>query len=81
MKIQLINGQFTAQETIDLVSQMVQVKIKFLENKISNLHNEEDVKSKEAKIVTLQNTLSKLRQHIGLTNSDLKITCDIELHL
>ena len=81
MKIQLINGQFTTQETIDLITQMIQVKIKFLENKISNLHNEEDIKSKETKIVSLQNTISKLRQHIGLHNSDLKITGEIELHL
>ncbi len=81
MKIQLINGQFTTQEAIDLITQMVQVKIRFLENKISNLHNEEDIKSKETKIVVLQNTISKLRQHIGLTNSDLKITGEIELHL
>ncbi len=81
MKIQLINGQFTAQETIDLVTQMIQVKIKFLENKISNLHNEEDIKSKETKIVTLQNTISKLRQHIGITNSNLKISSEIEIQL
>ena len=81
MKIQLINGQFTANETIELVSQMIQVKIKFLEKKISNLHHEEDIKSKETKIVKLQNTLSALRQKIISNDRNLEIACEIEIKL
>ena len=77
MKIQLINGQFTKQETIDLVSQMMKVKIKFLENKICNSHNEEDIKSKETKIVKLQNTISELKKHFSVTDSNLSITSEI----
>ena len=80
MKIQLINGQFTTQETIDLITQMIQVKIKFLENKISNLHNEEDIKSKETKIVKLQNKISELQEYLKLTNYDLKINSEIEIN-
>ena len=33
MKIQLINGEFTSAETIDLMTQMIRVKIQFLEKK------------------------------------------------
>ena len=80
MKIQLINGQFTANETNDLISQLVQVKIKFLENKINSLQHEEDIKSKETKIVALQNTLSNLRNHINLEKLNLIIKSDIEIN-
>lgn len=80
MKIQLINGQFTVSETNDLISQLVQVKIKFLENKINSLQHEEDIKSKETKIVALQNTLSNLRNHINLEKLDVVIKCDIEIN-
>lgn len=80
MKFQLINGQFSANETNDLISQLVQVKIKFLENKINSLQFEEDIKSKETKIVALQNTLSNLRNHINLEKLDVVIKCDIEIN-
>lgn len=80
MKIQLINGQFTANETNNLISQLVQVKIKFLENKINSLQHEEDIKSKETKIVSLQNTLSNLRNQINLEKLDVKIKSDIEIN-
>lgn len=80
MKIQLINGQFTATETNDLISQLVQVKIKFLENKINSLLHEEDIKSKETKIVALQNALSAIRQHINVEKTNVIISSNIELY-
>lgn len=80
MKIQLIDGQFTATETNDLISQLVQVKIKFLENKINSLLHEEDIKSKETKIVALQNALSAIRQHINLEKTNVIISSNIELY-
>ena len=81
MKIQLINGHFTSQETTDLVSQLIQVKIKFLENKISTLHQEEDIKSKEAKIIKLQNTLALLRQQLTLSSTEIAISSEIEINV
>ena len=81
MKMQLINGQFNASEAIDLLSQMTQVKIKFLENKILNSHNEEDIKSKESKIIRLQNAMSDLKQHILKGKPDLKIVAEVEVQL
>lgn len=81
MNIQLINGQFTTQESIDLITELVQVKIKFLEKKISKTHNEEDIKNKETKIVTLQNNLSRLRQQIALFKTDVTISSIIEINV
>ena len=79
MNVQLINGQCTTQEAIDLITELVQVKIKFLEKKISNLQNEEDIKTKETKIVALQNNLSAIRQQITLSKFDVTVSGLIEI--
>ena len=79
MKMQLINGEFTALETLELITQMVQVKIKFLENKIHNSHNEEDIKTQESKIIALQNKVSELRNHIASKSENSRIFSEIEI--
>ncbi|MCF2491632.1 hypothetical protein [Dyadobacter sp. CY347] len=63
--MQLIKGEFPASDAIELVSQLVQVKIKYHEQKISNQMNEEDIKSREKKIKKLQEDLSELKFFIG----------------
>ncbi|MBC7628927.1 MAG: hypothetical protein H7254_16730, partial [Ferruginibacter sp.] len=50
MNIQLIQGQFSANEAIEIITQMIQVKIKFQENKINNTHGEEATKMREKRI-------------------------------
>ena len=54
MNIQLIEGQFNKKEALELITQMIHIKIKFHENKINNNSNEEDVKYRETKIKNLQ---------------------------
>ena len=61
MKLQLINGQFSGNEIIEIVSKMIQIKINFHEQKISNSDAEEDIKQREKKIKTLQENLQNLR--------------------
>ena len=61
MNIQLIKGHFNAPEAIELITEMVQVKIRFLERKINLTHNEEDIKMRENRIRDLQNDLHTLR--------------------
>lgn len=56
MVIPLISGQFESQEAIDLLTQIIDVKIKFHENKINNDASEEDIKYRESKIIQLQRT-------------------------
>jgi hypothetical protein len=79
MKMQLINGEFTAIETLELITQMVHVKVKFLENKIHNSQNEEDIKTKESKIIALQNKVSELRNHIASNFENKKLFSEIEI--
>ena len=60
----LIQGKFSANDAVDIITQLVQVKIKFHENKITNTSNEEDSKLEEKRIKELQNELQSLRTNI-----------------
>lgn len=64
MELHLIDGQFSASDAIDLLTQLAEVKIKYHENKIKNSHNEEDIKMRERKIKTLQKELAESRTYI-----------------
>lgn len=79
MEIQLINGQFNAIEAIGIITEMVQVKIKYHENKIKESHNEEDIKMRERKIKALQNQLSISRDYINKNSENIIINSTINL--
>ena len=78
MNIKLIQGEFSGNDGIELIAQMIQVKIKYHENKINNHSNEEDIKSFEVKIKQLQKELFELRQNYNL-NKNLKIEAIIKI--
>lgn len=79
MKLELINGDFSQAETINLITQMYQVKIKFHEDKVKNSHNEEDIKMRERKIKLLQNNLADARVQIKNGDKSFHIHSDINL--
>jgi hypothetical protein len=79
MIIQLINGHFTAQEAIEILTQMIHVKIKFHENKIHKTANEEDIKFRENKIKQLQKELYNATQHILVKGKSLDVFAAVEL--
>jgi len=64
MIIQLIEGNFNSHDTLDLITQMIHIKIKYQENKISSSENEEDTKAREAKIKRLQKELYNFRNNV-----------------
>lgn len=64
MNLQLIQGQFSAQDAIDIITQMINVKIKFHEKKINSAHTEEDIKMREKRIKQLQQELRESRIYI-----------------
>jgi len=74
MNIQLIHGQFNENETLDLITQMIHVKIKFHESKIKTDSTEEDIKNRESRIRLLQKELFELKK--SLTTG--KKICHIE---
>jgi hypothetical protein len=64
MDFQLMNGGFTKSEAIEMVSQMVAVKINFHRSKIAITDNEEDIKMREMRIKGLQERLDLFRSQL-----------------
>ena len=64
MQLQLINGQFSKEDALDLITQMIQVKIKYHEQKIESSHTEEDIKMRESRIMQLQKDVAELKKNI-----------------
>lgn len=66
--MQLLQGSFEAQDAIMLLKDLVQVKIKFHENKIANSNQIEDIKFREVKIKRLQSELQQVVDEIKSSN-------------
>jgi hypothetical protein len=64
MHIQFIQGEFSANDAIELLNQMIRIKIKYHENSITRDSSEEDIKYRESKVRYLQNLLSDARNII-----------------
>lgn len=79
MQLQLIKGEFSANDALNLLTQMVQLKIQFHVNQISLQSNEEDIKRREVKIKELQNALYDLRKTYQNQNKNLKIEALINI--
>ena len=79
MNIQLIKGDFNAKDALELVGQMIHIKIKYHENKVNSLSNEEDIKTRESKIKHLQKELCELRQHIKSIDKNVQIEAIIKI--
>ena len=79
MKIQLIKGTFDAKEATDIIAQMIHVKIKFHESKISHLSNEEDIKFREGRIKQLQKELYEAVKYFKETKNIINLSSDIEI--
>jgi hypothetical protein len=78
MNIQLIQGEFSTNDALDIITQMVHIKIKYHENKINSHFNEEDIKTRETKIKHIQKELFELREAINLKNSSVKVEATIK---
>ncbi len=80
MKIHLIQGQFTAKDAIAIITKMIDVKIKFQEEKIKSSDNEEDIKMRETRIKTLQKELYESRKLIEAHGDIVSIESVINLN-
>ncbi len=81
MNIQLIQGAFSSGDTLELINEMIQIKIKYHENKIEKNSSEEDVKYREGKIKRLQNELSELRNNINDQSKNLQLDAIIKIEM
>ena len=69
MKLELLQGQYSSNDIIDIVSKIIQVKINYHEQKISSSDNEEDIEQREKKIKGLQEKLQEIRLNLKNKNS------------
>lgn len=74
MQLQLLKGTFSKTEAITLISQFVEAKIKFHEEKIESDSSEEQIKMRESRIKELQQQWKAMREAI-LAGSD-KVDAD-----
>ncbi len=79
MNIQLIQGEFSPSDALDIITQMIHIKIKYHENKINRDSDEADIKSRENKIKNLQKELFEVRNFISSKNERVKIESVIKL--
>ncbi len=77
--LQLIQGSFEKEEALDLITELVQVKIRYHENKIGRAENEEDIERREGRIRQLQMDLANLRQEFNQQNKRIAIQSTIEI--
>ena len=77
MNIQLIEGQFNTREALNLITQMIHVKIKYHENKINNNSSEEDVKYRETKIKNLQKELFELKYYLDNNGNSVQLEANV----
>lgn len=81
ISIQLIQGTFNSKEVVEIITEMIHVKIKYHENKISKSSNEEDMKYRETKIKNLQKELYKLRNDLDSKNGNVIMNASIKIQL
>jgi len=79
MHVSLINGNFSSLDALDLITQLIQVKIKFHERKIENTANEEDIKMREHRIKGLLNQLDEVKKILLKKEGQYLIESDIKL--
>lgn len=80
MKFQLINGHFTPQDALALLTQMTHAKVSHHERQINASDNEEDIKSREKRIKDLQRELHNARHYIATSGQQgVSLQADIIL--
>ena len=79
MTLQLVTGEFSRIETMDMITQFFEMRIKFHENKIISSYNEEDVKMRENKIKFLQGELALSKTYIINKDEPIAVSCTINL--
>lgn len=79
MDIQLIKGEFNPNDALELITKMIEVKIKFHESKINTIHQEEDIKIREKKIKNLQNSLNEIRDFLNSKENTISINSSIQV--
>jgi hypothetical protein len=79
MQLPLLKGHFEARDARELLTQLIQVKIRFHENKIDADSPEEQIKMREARIKELQNELLAAQQFIDSKSGMISLQGEVEI--
>ncbi len=79
MNIQLIQDEFDSNDALELIAQIVHVKIKYHELKKNIDTSENNIKRRETKINRLQKELFELRKTIHSKTNGVKIEAIIKI--
>lgn len=80
MILSLIKGNFTSKEAMELITELIHVKIKFHENKIKLADQEEDIKMREKRIKQLQKELYEVKNYIDRKKGNISLFGEINLN-
>jgi hypothetical protein len=80
MILSLIKGNFTHKEAMELITELIHVKIKFHENKIKLADQEEDIKMREKRIKQLQKELYEVKNYIDRKKGNISLFGEISLN-
>lgn len=79
MNIQLLQGEFSSNDALELITKMIHIKVKYHESRISTESSEEDIKYRESRIKRLQKELYDLRKSIDGNKKNLKLDAIIKI--
>ena len=79
MNIKLIEGSYSSKDALELLTEIIHVKIRFQENKISGQCSEENIKSRENRIKYLQKSLFDAREFVERKGSNISLKFIIEV--
>lgn len=80
MNITVANGFFSSKDAEELITQMIHIKIRYLEGRINSASdNTEDLKMRERSIVQLQKELFEMRRYIQHNPGRINLNVGIEM--
>lgn len=79
MKFDLIKGCFNNDEAMELLTQLLHVKIRFHENKIRQASNIEDIEHREQRIIELQKSLYETQRLVTNSNELIELTSQVSI--
>lgn len=79
MELQLIKGYFDQQEAVEILTRIIDVKIKYHEGKITSKSTMEDIKMREQRIKLLQKELFEVRRFIDKKEGKISLNSTITI--
>lgn len=79
MNMKLVTGTFSHADAMELLQQLVQVKLRFHEEKVSGSASEEDIKMRERRIKQLQEDLHELLQAMKVRGGSHELDVEVRI--